>query len=503
MEVALLTATTRGETTRFEVRPGQPSTLGRSSSCSIRLRDPKVSRVHCQLLLVADKLRVTDLDSSQGLMCRGLPSKEFEIEVGDGFHLGQTFVRFDALATAAEADAAAPAPVPAALPPVESAVPTARTHEVTPARTPAAEPAEPRPATLPTGTQVGKFVLEAVLGRSDRCTVYRAQQTDLQRQVALKVLDAGADERQTEAFLADVRHAATIVDPFLVPVLEIGQDGSTCFASLELVRGTSLAAQLDGGRRMPWHKLVPVLADTAAGLATLHDHGRVHGAVQGHNVFVLDTGGGKLADARGSARTRPHEPPEFSAPEQLDGRPTGPAADLYTLGCVAHLALIGESPFRGARDAVLAAQRRHAVPSLREVDAAIPAALDQLVCSLLALDPAARPGSAAAVRTQLLAVLAPATPPPEPPAAAPRIAAIVRPVARPQPEVDYPDVEPETRQRPGKRKASRGKVFAARLTGELIVFSIILVVAIAVLVVLKIKFDWDIYRLFEGVTGRK
>ncbi|MBL8726951.1 MAG: FHA domain-containing protein [Planctomycetes bacterium] len=96
MEVAQLTAATGGETMRFEVRAGQPATLGRSSQCSVRLRDPKVSRVHCQLTFAAGRLRVSDLDSSQGLVHRGQPSKAFELDVGDGFHLGATFVRFEA-----------------------------------------------------------------------------------------------------------------------------------------------------------------------------------------------------------------------------------------------------------------------------------------------------------------------------------------------------------------------------------------------------------------------
>ena len=101
MAIGRLTATTHGQTVRFDVLPEQPVTLGRSSECSVRLHDSKVSREHCRLDLHGDRLIVTDLESTHGLLYRGDLCAEFELSVGDGFHLGETFVSYEACDEAA------------------------------------------------------------------------------------------------------------------------------------------------------------------------------------------------------------------------------------------------------------------------------------------------------------------------------------------------------------------------------------------------------------------
>ena len=109
MQVAKLRTSTRGKVNTFTVRPDQPATLGRGEGCTIRVDDPKVSRSHCQLAYEGGRLVVTDLGSSHGLVHRGQKCASFSIEVGDGFHVGETFIRFDAI-EAAEALADAPPP---------------------------------------------------------------------------------------------------------------------------------------------------------------------------------------------------------------------------------------------------------------------------------------------------------------------------------------------------------------------------------------------------------
>lgn len=118
---------------------------------------------------------------------------------------------------------------------------------------------------LPPGTQLGAFTIEAVLGRSDRCTVYRAHQVALRREVALKVLredpyDARAAQER-ELFLADLCTAASVQDPLLVQVLDIPAAAEHCYASLELVKGRSLADRTSAGQRLSWQEVVAVLAD--------------------------------------------------------------------------------------------------------------------------------------------------------------------------------------------------------------------------------------------------
>lgn len=473
MEIGKLSATDRGRTTRFEVQSGQPATLGRSSRCTVRLADPKVSREHCRLLLEKGKLRVTDLDSSQGLRHRGQRLAEFEIEVGDGFHVGHTFVRFESCAIDAT--------------PVVPVVPVA------PAEVGEQVRVEGRPTgaqgELAIGAAFGGFVIEAVIGRSDRGTVYRATQVALRRQVALKVLhhqplSPGAPDRAM--FLTDMRTAASIADPRLVQVLDVGEIDGLCYASLELVKGQSLAVGLGDGRRMPWQELVAVLADALQALDVLHSQGLVHGGVKPTNVFALDNGSGMLADNRSSPQRRSLESPCFSAPEQLAGKPVDVRADLYDLGCVAYAALAGEAPFQGSANDIREAQRQYCPASLRIEVPGIPPGLDDFLCTrLLAFDPAGRPRTAAEARSELLAGknLAP------PKANGPRSADA--PGSR---SLDAYAARPELRRRP----VPQGKLLLARLVGQLIIFSIHVILVVIVLLALKYKGVFDLYETVLG-----
>jgi predicted component of type VI protein secretion system len=107
MELARMAATTRGTVVDFLVRPDEAVTLGRSSRCTVTVRDPKVSRRHCQLSYAQGRIVAVDLASSHGLLHRGLRQPMVALDVGDGFHLGETFIRFVAVDQVDDAVAAA------------------------------------------------------------------------------------------------------------------------------------------------------------------------------------------------------------------------------------------------------------------------------------------------------------------------------------------------------------------------------------------------------------
>jgi serine/threonine protein kinase len=452
-----------------------------------------MSREHCRLEFANGKLLVTDLASSHGLTYRGRTLASFEIDVGDGFHVGQTFIRFDARATGVEQPAAVPAPQPVAVSqpvPVPQPVPASRPRDEV--RTDAGGDDQDE---LPIGAELGGFVVESVLGRSDRCTVYEAEQKSTHRKVALKVLrrlPPGTDAAEERArFLADVRTAASVADPLLVQVFDIGQVGEDCFAALELVQGQCLAERIDHGRRMQWAELVPVLSDILQALEVLHLVGLIHGAVKPANVFLLAKGGSKLADPRSNSFPRAEEEPSFSAPEQLSRQLVDARADLYAVGCVAYAALAGRPPFMGSARRIAEAQQRSRVPSLLPLDASIPPALDQLIRELLAKEPSARPTTEQA-RDDLLDIqnstASIAAPPP------------AKDVA--EPEVEYPTIpvagQSAPRSAPRRRKGSSGGGMVFQLFSQLVLYVMILVAGLAVALAMKHKNpDWDIYRLLE------
>jgi hypothetical protein len=491
MELARLTATTEGHTHAFVVLAARPLTLGRSRRCGLRLRDPKVSREHCCLTYFGGDLLVNDLGSAHGLVFRGERNESFRLKVGDGFHLGRTFVRFEALGTIDDAELAA---ADAAAKPDEGEDEAdvegeAAAAEPAAATAPAPAPAATTPVAwheLPPGAELAGFVVETVLGRSDRSIVYRAAQTQLQRKVALKVLNRPAsappDAAARAAFLADVRTAAAIVDPALVPVFDVLDTTTECAATLELIDGETLAARL---QRSPpaWRELLPLLADVAQGLAALHQQGRVHGGVKPGNVFLPRKGGARLADPRAMPRPRPLEPDALPSPEQRALAALDARSDLFGLGAIAWLTLTG-SPPPAAPAPVL----------LLRADPSLPKAIAELIAlRLLANDPAGRPTSAAAVRDELMSALGPAkrssaTAASSPPAASRVRDAAPRPVARPTPSGDL-----TARAKPGVR-------FAARLTSEAIVVGMILLLLIPTLAILrKINPAWDVIAWFESL----
>lgn len=107
MQLAKLTATTRGVDRTIVLRPDEAVTIGRSSDCDVPLRDSKVSRRHCQLSFAHGQVVVVDLGSSHGIQHRGVRKPLVALAAGDGFHVGSTFVRFETMVEADDATVAA------------------------------------------------------------------------------------------------------------------------------------------------------------------------------------------------------------------------------------------------------------------------------------------------------------------------------------------------------------------------------------------------------------
>lgn len=500
MEIARLTATTRGDVVAFLVRSTTPLTMGRSSRCGIRLRDPKVSREHCCLTYFGGDLLVNDLDSAHGLLFRGERQPTFRLKVGDGFHLGRTFVRFESLDEVDESKLE-PAPAPDvsrnSTPDDAASGPGSGDADDDGADAPEEQDAEEaederslaatrpqlelRAGDLPIGTELGGFRIEGVIGRSDRTTVYQASQQHLQRAVALKVLRSSTNAREDASlravFLADMRTAAARNDSCLVAVFDVLDTPKFCAATVELVDGDCLTHRLQRGPRLAWRELVPVLADVLQGLHVIHQDRRVHGAVKPNNVFLLRKGGARLADARATPLPREQEFDALPSPEQRACAIVDQRSDLHAVGALAWLMLAGTPP-----------PAEPTTQALLRVEPSLPKSLAELIAErLLATNPAARPSTAQAVRNELLAG------------------------QKPEPKRGPSPREPSARE-PGRNAAPpaqrpRGtpaQRFAARLTSEVIIVGMIMLIVILTLAALKVKGVWDpVSQLAELFPGQK
>jgi serine/threonine-protein kinase len=265
----------------------------------------------------------------------------------------------------------------------------------------------------------GRYKLLAVLGTGGMATVWRATDTMLGREVAVKVLSPqhAADPGFLARFEGEARHAAAVSHPRLVTVFDCGVESGTPFIVMELVAGRTLRQVLDEAGALPPGQAVAIAAAVCEGLEAAHTAGLVHRDItpdnivlNGGEVKVLDFGiaradGTRAATAAGTVVGTV----AYLSPEQASGRQADPRSDLYSLGCVLFEMLTGRPPFTADSAVGLAYRQVHDDPGLPSAwRPGLPAGLDRITARLLAKDPASRPPTAAAARAGLLSVFAPA-----------------------------------------------------------------------------------------------
>jgi serine/threonine-protein kinase len=257
-------------------------------------------------------------------------------------------------------------------------------------------------------------------GRGGMGVVYEAIQTSLERPVALKLIDpAHADDPEARTrFIRESRAAASLAHPHVIPVYEAGEDGGLLFITMRLVRGGSLH-DLIAARAPLAPALVATLgAQLASALHAAHEHGLVHRDVKPANV-LLDrraegepqhcylTDFGVMRQLGSGATTIVGERVgtlDYMAPEQARGGAVGPAADIYSLGCVLFEALTASVPYPGTTDLErISAHASAPLPVASERWPGVPVAFDPVIARAIAKDPAERYASGLEFANALLA----------------------------------------------------------------------------------------------------
>ena len=266
------------------------------------------------------------------------------------------------------------------------------------------------------------YTLERELGGGGMARVFVATDPALGRQVVVKVLSAEtAEGMSAERFTREIRLAAALQDPHIVPVLTAGQtaDGLPYF-TMPFVSGESLRARMARGR-LPLDEALRVLRDVAEALEYAHARGVVHRDIKpenvllaGRNAVVADFGIAKaLSAARADVGTAALTmvgtslgTPAYMAPEQAVGDHTDHRADLYAWGMMAYEMLAGAHPFaeKKTQRQLVAAQVAETPAPLDERETGLPPGLGALVMACLAKDPSDRPADARAVLASLAEV---------------------------------------------------------------------------------------------------
>lgn len=282
--------------------------------------------------------------------------------------------------------------------------------EVMPARAPHASIPD-----LSVGQSVSHYEILKWIGAGGMGTVYRARDTRLEREVALKFLPPHltSSPEARERLLVEARAAAALEHANVCTVYEIGETANgRAFIAMAICQGESLRERLERGPVAP-EDAVTTATQIARGLAAAHARGIVHRDIKPGNVMLAVDGTIKLLDfglaKRGDVTlTRAEVHPgtiAYMSPEQVRGDALDPRTDLWSLGVVLYEMLTGGRPFRGGGDQlVLQAILKDDPPPVSTVKPEIPARLGRIVERLLRKEPGERYGSA----VELLADLDPA-----------------------------------------------------------------------------------------------
>ncbi|MGZ4407550.1 MAG: protein kinase domain-containing protein [Gaiellaceae bacterium] len=248
-----------------------------------------------------------------------------------------------------------------------------------------------------------RYELQEVVGHGGMSTVYKAHDSLLERNVALKVLHQqyNEDEDFVERFKHEARSVAQLQHPNIVTVIDRGEEDGRQYIVFEFIDGENLKELVVRKGRLDLRDALEIANEIAHGLAFAHDHGLVHRDVKPQNVLLNGDGRAKVTDF-GIARSLDVDhgvtqtgtilgTSNYIAPEQASGQPVDAHTDVYSLGIVLYEMLTGELPFPG--ESFVAIAMRHIQepsPNVLDVRGDIPLRVAEMIDRALEKDPEQR-----------------------------------------------------------------------------------------------------------------
>jgi serine/threonine protein kinase len=263
--------------------------------------------------------------------------------------------------------------------------------------------------------RLGPYRVLQVLGSGGMGIVYKAEDIQLKRLVALKAMlpTLGASEDARKRFLREAQAAAAINHDNVVRIYQVGEDRGVPFMAMQLLEGESLDTRLKRKGQLALSEVLRIGRETAEGMAAAHSRGLVHRDIKPPNLWlegenrrvkILDFGVARATDdnAHLTQTGAIVGTPAYMAPEQASAKPVDHRSDLFSLGCVLYRLATGELPFKGNDPiTILAALALETPAPPAELNPDVPGELSDLVMRLLAKDAKQRPDSARVVAKEI------------------------------------------------------------------------------------------------------
>ena len=259
--------------------------------------------------------------------------------------------------------------------------------------------------------RIGRYEILQELGRGAMGAVYKARDPQIDRTVALKVILTGNLSAQDlqhykERFYREAQAAGKMSHPGIVTVYDVAEDASgQPYLVMEFVEGTTLDHLLvppgsaPGGERPPLGQLLDIGAQVAEALDYAHRRGVIHRDIKPANILITSESKAKIADfgiakLAGSQLTQVGQlmgTPAFMSPEQWTGSAVDSRSDLFSLGAVLYWMFTGEKPFAGDTVTAISFKVVQGSPiPARQLNPALPAAIDNILSRCLAKNPEGR-----------------------------------------------------------------------------------------------------------------
>ncbi|MEN6429433.1 MAG: protein kinase, partial [Coriobacteriales bacterium] len=254
------------------------------------------------------------------------------------------------------------------------------------------------------------------IGSGGMADVYKAVDEVLGRTVAVKVLHPryAAESNFIARFRQEASAAANLSHPSIVNIYDWGQDNGTYYIVMEYVKGTDLKTLVEQNGPLDPMRAADYAAQVCSALAVAHGYDIIHRDIKPQNIVLTPDGTLKVMDfgiARAGNTTMTQTgsvlgTAQYISPEQAQGRPLGPASDLYSLGVTLYELVTGRLPFDGDTPVAVALKQVNEEPvPPRRIRPSIPPSLEAVILRAMRKDPAERYASASEMRDDLKRVL--------------------------------------------------------------------------------------------------